>query len=314
MSQQHVTQRPQAADDEIDLRELFAVIWHGKWIIIATTFVFAVASVFYALSLPNIYKSEVLLAPVSESSALKMPGQLGGLAALAGVNLGDGGDDKTVLALEILKSRTFIGRFIEKYDLLVPVMASKGWQRSGDVLQIDEELYDAVNKKWVRKVKAPFQPQPSLLEVHETFLKMLDITEDVKTGMVKLSIEHYSPYLAQQWVELLVKEINNEMRSRDLSEAQNSITYLNQQIQSTNVADMRSTLYSLIEEQTQTVMLANVRDEYVFKTVDPAIVPELKSKPRRAMIVILSAFLGGVFSILFVIVRNFSKKSSEAGF
>lgn len=296
------------ADDEIDLRELFAVIWHGKWIVIATTFVFAVASVFYALSLPDIYKSEALLAPVSESSALKMPGQLGGLAALAGVNLGSGGDEKTGLALEILKSRSFIGNFIEKHDLLVPIMAAKSWMRVGDVLEIDDELYNAEDKKWVRKVKAPFQPQPSLLEAYEIFLKLLNITEDSKTGMVKISIEHYSPYLAQQWVELLVNEINNEMRNRDLTEAQNSIAYLNQQIQQTNVADMRTMLYSLIEEQTQTVMLANVRAEYILKTVDPAVVAEKKSKPKRAFIVIFAVLLGGFLSTVAIISIHFVKK------
>ncbi|WP_445425024.1 Wzz/FepE/Etk N-terminal domain-containing protein [Alishewanella sp. HL-SH06] len=59
-------QPTQAADDEIDLRELFSAIWQGKWIIAATTFVFAVLAVIYALSLPNIYKSEALLSPVSQ--------------------------------------------------------------------------------------------------------------------------------------------------------------------------------------------------------------------------------------------------------
>src|SRR5690554_656345 len=65
-------------DDEIDLFELFMTLWKGKWIIIATTFVFAVGSVMYALSQPNIYRSEALLAPVAESGGLKMSGQLGG--------------------------------------------------------------------------------------------------------------------------------------------------------------------------------------------------------------------------------------------
>ncbi|MEP7938329.1 Wzz/FepE/Etk N-terminal domain-containing protein, partial [Vibrio parahaemolyticus] len=47
---------PQQGGDEIDLRELFKALWKGKWIIIATTFIFAIGSVLYALSLPNIYK------------------------------------------------------------------------------------------------------------------------------------------------------------------------------------------------------------------------------------------------------------------
>ena len=50
-------------DDEIDLRELFAVLWAGKIKIIFITAIFAVASVIYALSVPNQYKATALLAP-----------------------------------------------------------------------------------------------------------------------------------------------------------------------------------------------------------------------------------------------------------
>ncbi|MEO3865735.1 Wzz/FepE/Etk N-terminal domain-containing protein [Rheinheimera fenheensis] len=308
MSEQQNATLSRVADDEIDLRELFAAIWQGKWIIIAVTLVFAVASVFYALSLPNIYKSEVLLAPVAEESGLKIPGQLGGLAALAGVNLGSGGGDKTGLALEILKSREFLGRFIERHDLFIPIMAAEGWSRANNSLVLDADIYDNATKQWVRDVKPPFQPKPSLLEAHEAMLELLSTSQDKETGMVKLAVQHYSPYLAQQWVSLLVTAINDEMRQRDLSEAQNSINYLTAQLDKTNIADVRAMLFSLIEEQTKTVMLANVRDEYVFKTVDPAVVAEKKAKPARALICILGVMLGGMLSVLIVLIRYFSKK------
>lgn len=297
----------QPADDEIDLRELFTAILQGKWIIIATTLIFAVGAAIYALNLPNIYQSEVLLSPVTEESGLKIPGQLGGLAALAGVNLGSGGD-KTGLALEILKSRDFLGRFIEKHDLLIPVMAAKGWQRDSNSLVIDNDFFDTLSQQWVRKVKPPFQPEPSLLEAYEEFSKLLSVSQDKTSGMVTLSVQHYSPYLAQQWARLLVQAINDEMRHRELSEAQSSIAYLTEQINQTNIADLRTMLFSLIEEQTKTVMLANVRDEYVFKTVDPAVVAEKKAKPNRALIVILAVMFGFMLSALIVLVRYFSRK------
>ena len=57
------TQISDQYDDEIDLRELFSVLWAGKVKIIAITAVFAVASVIYALSVPNQYKASALLAP-----------------------------------------------------------------------------------------------------------------------------------------------------------------------------------------------------------------------------------------------------------
>lgn len=302
------------ADDEIDLRELFKALWQGKWIIIVTTLLFSVAAVFYALSLPNIYKSEVTLAPVSEESGLKIPGQLGGLAALAGVNLGGmGGGDKTGLALEILKSRDFIIRFIEDNDLYLPIMAAKGWDRTTDQLVLDQSIYNESTQQWVRAVKTPFQPKPSNLETYETFQKLFSVNQDKASGMVKLNVEHVSPYLAKAWAEKLTKAINEEMRSRELIEAERSIAYLNTQIAQTNIADVRTMLYSLIEEQTKTVMLANVRDEYVFKTIDPAVVAELKAKPKRGMIVILTALFGALISMVFAVIRNFSSKNYEAG-
>ncbi|OCW96337.1 Wzz/FepE/Etk N-terminal domain-containing protein [Alishewanella sp. HH-ZS] len=299
----------QVADDEIDLRELFTALWQGKWLIIVTTFLFSVASVFYALSLPDIYKSEVTLAPVSEDSGLKIPGQLGGLAALAGVNLGGmGGGDKTGLALEILKSRDFIGRFIEQNDLYLPIMAAEGWSRSENKLLLNPKIYNEQTQQWVRKVNVPFQPKPSTLETIEEFKKLFSVSQDKTSGMVKLSIEHYSPLLAKSWADSLVKAINEEMRTRELVEAERSIAYLNQQIAQTNLADVRTMLFSLIEEQTKTLMLANVRDEYVFKTVDPAVVAEKKTKPKRALIVILAFMLGSLLSMMFVLVRYFSDK------
>ncbi len=309
MSEQLTQPNSQVADDEIDLRELFRALWQGKWIIIVTTLLFSVAAVFYALSLPNVYKSEVTLAPVAEDAGLKIPGQLGGLAALAGVNLGGlGGGDKTGLAMEILKSREFIGRFIEQNDLYLPIMAAEGWNRTNDKLLLDPKIYDEQTQQWVRKVNAPFQPKPSTLETVEEFKKLFSVNQDKTSGMVKLSVEHFSPYLAKNWADSIVKAINEEMRTRELAEAERSIAYLNSQIAQTNLADVRTMLYSLIEEQTKTVMLANVRDEYVFKTVDPAVVAERKAKPKRALIVILAVMLGSLLSMMFVLVRYFSDK------
>ena len=39
---------------ELDLKELFNVLWDGKWLIISTTSFFSVAVVLHSLSLPNI--------------------------------------------------------------------------------------------------------------------------------------------------------------------------------------------------------------------------------------------------------------------
>lgn len=298
---EHV-QNDKVAYDEINLRELFTIIWRGKWTVILITFLFTLVSIVYAVKQPDIYRSEVLLAPSSESSDMKIPGQLGGLAALAGVNVGGAGE-KVTLALEIIKSRKFISYFIEQHDLLVPLMASVDWGRANNELIIDQDLFDTTSGKWVREVKAPYKVKPSLLEAHEKFIELMTISKNKDSGMVTLSFEHYSPYLAKVIVELLVQGINNEIRQRELREAQSSIDYLTKQLSETSIADVKSMLFSLIEDQTKTVMLANVRDEYIFKTVDPAVVAEKKLRPSRMIWVLMAGISGFLLSALIVVFR-----------
>ena len=308
--QQHLPE-----DDEIDLAELWHAIWSGKLLIIAISALFAISSIIYAINQPNIYRAFTLLAPASEQGGAgglaKMAGQFGGLASLAGINLGGGGTDKTGLALEVLKSRVFLETFINKHQLLVPLMATENWDINTNKLIYDEDLYDSSTKKWVREVKAPKKPEPSSWEAYKAFSEVLTVNTDKETGMVTLAIEHYSPEVATQWLLWLVSDINAAMREQDKAEAQRSIDYLTAKLKETQLADMQTVFYQLIEQQTKTIMLAEVSQEYVLKTIDPANAPEEKAKPKRALIVVLGTMLGGILSVLIVLIRYFSNKSNQ---
>lgn len=302
-------------DDEIDLRELFSVIWQGKWLIAGVTLVFAVASVVIALMLPNIYKSEALLAPASEEQGAGglagLASQFGGLASMAGINLsGNNSTDKTQLAIEVLKSRQFIGEFIEKHHILPELMAVDKWNMADNTLSFEQEIYNSQSKTWVRKVNPPYQSKPSYQEAHKEFLKIFTVNKEKESGMVTISVEHQSPYVAKQWVDWLIADINLKMKERDVAEATRSTEFLNKQIELTNVADIRTILYKLVEEQAKTIMFAEVRDEYVFKTIDPAFIPEEKAKPKRALICVLGTMLGGILAVMIVLVRYFARKES----
>lgn len=301
-------------DDEIDLRELFSVIWQGKWLIIAITAVFAIGAVIFAIKQPNIYKSEALLAPASEEQGgglSALASQFGGLASLAGVNLGaKGSTDKTELAIQVLKSRQFTSDFIQRHNILADLMAAEKWDRDADKLIYDPKLYNEQTNTWVREAKVPFKPEPSMQEAYKVFSKMIAVNKAKETGMVTISVEHLSPAVAQQWVAWLIQDINKVMKDRDVAEANRSSEFLNKQIALTNVADIRTILYKLVEEQAKTIMFAEVRDEYVFKTIDPALIPEEKAKPKRALICVLGTLLGGILGVMLVLVRHFVRKDA----
>lgn len=302
----------QDQDDEIDLGELWRAIWAGKLTIIAISVIFAVASIFFALSKPNVYKASAILAPASAEGGAgglaALAGQFGGLASMAGINLGGGGGDKTALVLEIIQSRSFIENFIAKHKLLVPLMAAEKWDMSSDTLILDVEIYDETNKQWIRGVKAPKKTQPSSWKAYKQFSGLLSVSQDKTTGIVTIGIEYFSPTMAQQWLTWLIQDINHFMRDQAQKEAQDSIDYLTNQLENIQVSSMETVFYQLIEEQTKNMMLTMVKAEYVLKTIDPAQVPDEKAKPKRALIVVLGTMLGGMLSVLIVLIRYFSKK------
>ncbi|HEH9416910.1 TPA: lipopolysaccharide biosynthesis protein [Aeromonas sobria] len=295
-------------EDEIDLRELFVALWRGKWWIVASALVGVVIAVIFALSLPNIYRSEALLAPSSEQQGgglAAMAAQFGGLASLAGVNLsGAGGPDKTAIAVEIGKSRQFLSQFIRLHQLEVPLMAvTKADKVTGEWV-IDEDVYDVASKKWVREIPPGKSVEPTDWELVKAFRELSSINKDSKSGLVTVAVEYYSPESTKQWVDWFVADLNEAMKLRDQADATRNIAYLKAQLEKTPVADMQKVFYQLIEDQTKTLMLTEVNQEYVFKTLDPAVVAEEKAKPKRALIAVLGTLLGGMLGVMIVLVRH----------
>ena len=76
-------------DAEIDLKELFLILWNKKILISIITTIAAILSVLYALSLPNIYSSHALLAPSNPNESLTS--KLGAYSALAGMAMNQAG-------------------------------------------------------------------------------------------------------------------------------------------------------------------------------------------------------------------------------
>lgn len=297
-------------DDEIDLRELFGVLWAGKIKIIAVTAVFAIASVAYALSVPNQYKATALLAPAQSSGGLSGAlGQLGGLASLAGVSIGGGESSEAQIAQEIMKSWNFIEGFIADNDLAVALFAAEGWSKGSNELQISNDVYDTHNKQWLIENEAGVVGPPSSWNLFKAFSERLVVSEDKKSGLVSVSIEYYSPQIAKQWLDMYVSSVNAHMQQRQVEKVTSNINYLQAQIEKTSIAEMREVFYTIIEEQTKNKMVAEASPEYAFVAVSPSMVPEQKSQPKRAFICILGTLLGGMLSVLLVLIMHYTRKS-----
>ncbi|EOA6595907.1 TPA: polysaccharide biosynthesis tyrosine autokinase [Vibrio vulnificus] len=130
------------SSDEIDLGKLLGILLDAKWIILVTTFFFAVGGVAVALLSTPIYKADALL-QIEEKSK-------GGIGSLVGGDMGElfSQESSATTEIEIIKSRMILGDTVDKFNLTtvaepkyLPVIG-KGLARiAGKVNQIEVSRY-----------------------------------------------------------------------------------------------------------------------------------------------------------------------------
>ena len=310
MQETHNYKRPNDFDDGIDLRELFYVLLEGKWIIVSLTAIVSIIGVIFSLSLPNIYESKTMLVPVNSSNGISGAlASYSGLAGLAGISLPSGGDvSNSAKAIQKISSLSFFENNILQNIHLPDLMAVKSWNSRTNTLAFNESIYDTNSNTWIGDFSDPQQQMPSVQASYAVFKQHLSLSVDAKTGFITLSIKHQSPFIAKQWVELIVNEVNNFYRQKDKLESEKAVSYLNQQISTTGLSEIKQVLAQLLQEETKKLTLIEANQHYVFDYIDPPAVMEQKSEPKRALICILSALLGGMLSILLVLIRHYAIK------
>lgn len=284
-------------DNGIDLKELILFLWSRKKILTIATSIFAVLSVIYALSLPNIYTSKVLVAPVDTNESLSSKlNSLGPIASFSPIRLSNE-NTRANESIERIKSFSFFSEHFLPNIKLENLMAVADWKKDGNIIKYNESLYDPSKKTWSKKITTQ--------KAYREYRKILNIRQDKTTYFYTFSINHKSPIIAKEWIDIIVYNINESMRSIDIKNAQNSINYLNETYQSTNLQALKDASTQLIENQMQTLMLASSSSSYIFKIIDAAIVPENKSEPSRSLICIIGTFLGAIISISWLLVRRY---------
>ena len=236
-------------------------------------------------------------------------GQLGGLASLAGVGIGGGDSSEAQVAQEIMQSWSFIEGFISDNDLAVEVYAAEGWSKGSNELQINQDAYDTEDNEWLVEDDSGVVGPPSSWQLFKAFSERVAVSEDKKSGLISVSIEYDSPQIAKQWLDLYISSINKHMQERQVAKVSNNIEYLEAQIEKTSITEMQEVFYTIIEEQIKSQMLAGASPDYAFVAVSPSMVPEEKSQPKRALICILGTLLGGMLSVLLVLVMHYARKS-----
>lgn len=283
-------------DDEISLLEIWRILRRYKTTIFAAALLGLVIPGIVAIFMTPVFRAETVIAPVPEGderNRFAAPlGELGGLAALAGVNIQRGSRKNEAIAL--LKSRLLTEQFI-KDEKLRPVL-------------FGEEDWADDDPRWQNAGSADV---PTLAEAWERFdEKIRHVYEDRKTGLVVVAIEWRDPQLAAHWANELVRRVNALLRGRATRESEKAIAYLQSQLAQTSAVELQQALHRLVESEMKEMILANINEDYAFRVIDPAVAPEKPFKPALLPMLVLGAVLGLIAGVMLALFRDFTRRQN----
>lgn len=274
--------------DVLSVRDLLALLWRQRTLLLITTLAVTALAVVAAVVMSPVYRAQITLLPVEndgrQGALSGLTGQIGGLAALAGISMGG---TRRAEAVALLNSQAVIERFIEENNLL-PVLFANRW--------------DAAKNTWA----VPPEEVPTIQDGYRVFDRSVRrVVEDSVAGTVTLEISWGDREMAAAWANEIVKRVNETMRARTIEEAQRSVKYLEGQLKQTDVVELRAVLFNVMQDQITSMTLARSREEFGLRVIDPAIPPAEGDfvRPRRKLIIVGGFMVGFLLGALVALVR-----------
>jgi uncharacterized protein involved in exopolysaccharide biosynthesis len=283
-----VTANPhESSSDSLTIERVVLLVWARRMLFVAVVIAGIALVLGYAYLATPTYRVAVKLMPRNPEGPAgglqSLLGQFSGMAALAGIGLGNTLDEQEALAW--LKSRALFETFAKQQNMM-PILFAESW--------------DASAGRW----RSDLKHVPTADDAWSYFDRVIRrVNQDTKTKVVTLEIAWKDRKLAAQWANAFVALANEELRRRALQEADASLKSLEDQLKGTETVELRQSIYRLSEMQVNRKVLAKSRLEYAFAVLDPATVPDRNrfASPRRGLLKLIAipfGVFGGVAVIL----------------
>jgi uncharacterized protein involved in exopolysaccharide biosynthesis len=255
---------PLEQEQEIDFIDLWWMIWDHRLLVALVTAACVAVALVLALTATPLYRATVVLTEVKENgldSAQGLASEVGGLASLAGLSIGQEHPDRAAT----LRSRHLVEEFVQRPDVYAALVAGEKDPKRRSV--------------W--------------LTVERFRKNVLDIQEDKLKGTMTVTMDWKDPALAARWANEFAALANQLLRDKAIADATRNVGFLKDQVDHTTSVEVQRVFYRLIEQETRTLMLAKGRVEYAFTIVDPAVKAEVRFSPKRTLMVLGGGVVGG---------------------
>jgi len=284
-------------EDEINLKELFNTILKYKYKIVIFSFIVTLITICYVLSIPNSYKSEIILYSPNEAKASR---GLAGLASLAGVNVGSSSESKDPFTMMIttLQDYEFNKMIIEKYDL-----AKKLDNPSNLVFAMGIDFF------YSEKKERDVIKEEQIYLTNKKLMTILSLSKEKDAGLITLRAEYIDRFFTKELVDIYLKELINKIKLQDMKEIDKQIEYYNKELNNTYDVSLKEQLSKSLSALMQKRVFSLANDYYFISKITDSRVAYIKekTKPKRAIILIISMIGSLIFGILMAFLLEFIK-------
>ena len=276
--------------DMLELYDFLGALRKRIWLLVAIAVVCCALATAGAYVMKPVYRSKATLYPqTSDINPLTAPLISSSLSALGGSLAAITGgitesDRETDEAMTVLQSREFAEKFIDQNHLL-PLLFPKLW--------------DAREGHWKQGVRVP-----TLARGYVAFERIRKIDLDEANDFITVQVDWTDPIVAADWVNKMVHLLNDELRQRSLTAANESLSYLHNELPRAGDFATRQAISRLIENQLHQKMLATVTPEFELRFVDHALPAEIDhpAYPNKILVgalgLVLGTFIGVAVSLL----------------
>jgi uncharacterized protein involved in exopolysaccharide biosynthesis len=180
----------------------------------------------------------------------------------------------------------------------------------------------------------------------ENFLGMIDISEDIKTGIITLSISASEPSFAAEVNQALIEELDTHQRKYNKAKTSDTKKFIeeriidiekelmateedlkvfmdrNRRIENSPALQLEKQrlgrevtvltgVFTTLKQQLETTKIEEVKESDYVVVLDSPEAPLKRSKPKKTLMVILTGFLGIGLGIIIGFIREFATNSEK---
>ncbi len=270
--------------DEIDPMDCLKVVWSHKWLMAVIVAAGVVGTAIVSLIMTPVYESKAVIVPAGVLS--KEQGAATGFLAMQ-FGFVPPVTPASAEIVNLLKSNNLRERLIRRHDLL-PLFFTKKSMRGKTENQL---MWEGIR----------------YLEKRTT------VNFAQKDNVITLSCRYKDPGKASDLVASMLTELNDYMSGEVKRVADTNRKYLEAQVEKTSDPFIKAKIYTLIAQHIETSAMAEAKENFTFKVLDPPRVPDKRISPKRTMMVltmfVVSLFVGIFAAFLIEYVAKTGRKA-----